>query len=720
MTPPNTSLSSSGRPSADVATPIRVLLAEDEEPLRSAISDLVTSEPGLEIVGAVGDADEAIELAAATLPDVALVDVRMPGGGAKAARGIKGVSPATQVVALSAYEDKVTVLELLDAGAVAYLVKGISPAEIVEALHRAARGQASLSADVISAVLRGPTAGSETAPQVVETMRDAEKRFRGLVDAAPDAVVLADEAGTIVLVNSQTEELFGYEREALIGQPIETLLPGYLREAETRAMGAGLDLVCHRRDGSEFPVEISLSAMEAEEGRLVIAFVRDITDRQRGESAALELAAIVASSSDAIVSESLDHRALTWNRGAEKLYGYTAEQMSGRSMAVLVPPGQLDELPAILERFKSGEQWIEQFETTRLREDGSSIEVSIKISPIWDGSGTLVGLASISRDLTPLRAHRELERAPRGAPRPARASRRCAGEEERRRIAMDIHDDSIQAITAAGMRLQILRRRLDDPSSSGCSTSSRQTIQLSISRLRHLLFELRPPALDNDGLSVGAPPLPRPDPPSRCPALHARRPLVAQPLPETRRSSTGSRRRRSRTSASTRRRRACVVLLDRRPEGFLARIADDGIGFSGTRGGDRVPGHIGLVAMRERAELAGGWLRIKPRPGAGTTVEFQIPAAEQRRSDGAVEVINGRAQIRVLVADDDDPCAARSPTRARGAGARAGGPRVRRAGGDRRRGAGASRRCARRRPHARRRRPEGGAGDPAASAGARA
>jgi PAS domain S-box-containing protein len=623
VTPLDTSLFPSGRSTADVASPIRVLLAEDEEPLRSAISDLITSEPGLEIVGAVGDAAEAIELAAATLPDVALVDVRMPGGGAKAAKGIKGVSPTTQVVALSAYEEKATVLELLDAGAVAYLVKGISPSEIVEALHRAARGQASLSAEAVAALRNGPVAKSETEPRAVETVRHTEKRFRGLVDAAPDAVVLADEAGTIVLVNSQTEELFGYEREALVGQPIETLLPGYLREAETRAMGAGLDLVCHRRDGSEFPVEISLSAMEAEEGRLVIAFVRDITDRQRGESAALELAAIVASSSDAIVSESLDHRALTWNRGAEKLYGYTAEQMSGRSMAILVPPGQLDELPAILERFKNGEQWIDQFETTRLRQDGSEIEVSIKISPIWDGNGTLVGLASIARDLTPLRAHHELERD--------LAERRAllahlvdAGEEERGRIAMDIHDDSIQAITAAGMRLQILRRRLDDPDQLKLLDELEQTIQLAISRLRHLLFELRPPVLDSEGLSAALgtylEEVDDPDTEYRLddqltvqPSLESRTILyriVQEALTNVRKHAQAG--------------RATVALLEL-DDGFLARISDDGIGLAAGEE-EQVPGHLGVAAMRERAELAGGRLEIKASPGEGTTLEVWIPA----------------------------------------------------------------------------------------------
>ncbi|MDP9232566.1 MAG: PAS domain S-box protein, partial [Actinomycetota bacterium] len=534
------------------------------------------------------------------------------------------VSPGTQVVALSAYEDKATVLEMLRSGAVAYLVKGVSPAEIVEAIRRAARGQASLSAEVIAAVINGPAAAPAVEPPAAEALRQTEERFRGLLDAAPDAVVLADEAGMIVLVNSQTEELFGYDRKALVGQPIETLLPGYLREAETRAMGAGLDLVCHRRDGSEFPVEISLSAMEAEEGRLVIAFVRDITERQRGESAALELAAIVASSSDAIVSESLDHRALTWNGGAEKLYGYTAEEMAGRSMSILVPPGQLDELPAILERFKGGEQWIDQFETTRVRKDGSRIEVSIKISPIRDAGDTIVGLASIARDLTPLRAHRELERD--------LAERRAllahlvdAGEEERGRIAMDIHDDSIQAITAAGMRLQILRRQLDDPEQLKLLDELEQTIQLAISRLRHLLFELRPPALDNEGLSAALGSyLDEVDDPDIAYRFDDR--LSVQPSPESRtilyrivQEALANVRKHAQATAAT-------VALRELGNGFLARVSDDGIGFVA---GDEepVPGHLGLAAMRERAELAGGWLKIKAAPGKGTTLEVWIPVA---------------------------------------------------------------------------------------------
>jgi EAL domain-containing protein (putative c-di-GMP-specific phosphodiesterase class I)/CheY-like chemotaxis protein len=133
---------------------IRVLIADDEAELRGALADLIASEDDLELVGAGGDADEAIELARFNRPDVALVDVKMPaGGGPRAAREILRTSPQTRVLALSAYEDRTTVLEMLRAGAVGYLVKGTAPEEIVRAIDRAVRGQTSLSAEVMAGVV---------------------------------------------------------------------------------------------------------------------------------------------------------------------------------------------------------------------------------------------------------------------------------------------------------------------------------------------------------------------------------------------------------------------------------------------------------------------------------------------------------------------------------------------------------------------------------------
>jgi EAL domain-containing protein (putative c-di-GMP-specific phosphodiesterase class I)/CheY-like chemotaxis protein len=159
----------------DATNTITVLIADDEPALRGALAELLAHESGVVLIGTAGDADEAIKLADDARPDVALVDVKMPaGGGPRAAREIVRVSPATRVIALSAFEDRPTVLEMLRAGAVGYLVKGTGAEEIVGSIERVMNGGASLSAEVMGGVVQELTSQLRR-EEIAEEQEDARR-----------------------------------------------------------------------------------------------------------------------------------------------------------------------------------------------------------------------------------------------------------------------------------------------------------------------------------------------------------------------------------------------------------------------------------------------------------------------------------------------------------------------------------------------------------------
>lgn len=245
--------------------------------------------------------------------------------------------------------------------------------------------------------------------------------LQDFLDIAPDPLVVIDEDGLIVHVNHQAELLFGYSRIELVDHPIEMLVPAdfhaahrrhrqrYVANPVVRHMGAGLELAARRKDGVEVPVEISLSPVSTSEGGRVIAAVRDITERKRVEQLRCQLAAIVESSMDAILSMRIDGTITSWNAGAERLYGHTAEEIKGQSYGILLPPERSGELALVLGRLSRGEG-IQQLDTVRRAKSGELIEVSTTFSPMLDGFGRVRGATTIGRDLTERRALERLQR----------------------------------------------------------------------------------------------------------------------------------------------------------------------------------------------------------------------------------------------------------------------------------------------------------------------
>jgi PAS domain S-box-containing protein len=245
----------------------------------------------------------------------------------------------------------------------------------------------------------------------ISERKRAEERFRLVVESAPSGMLMINGEGRIVLVNAQTEKMFGYSRNDLLGQPVELLMPDRFRDGHrayragffvnptARFMGGGRELYGRRRDGSEFPVEIGLTPIEVSDGLFVLSAIADITERKRAEETRSRLAAIVESSEDAILSKDLDGIILSWNRAAEKMYGYAAAEIVGQPILRLVPPERAGEVSMILEQLKRGNR-LENFETVRMRKDGTRIDVALNISPMADAAGRITSAAAIGRDIT--------------------------------------------------------------------------------------------------------------------------------------------------------------------------------------------------------------------------------------------------------------------------------------------------------------------------------
>ncbi|HAM03459.1 MAG TPA: hypothetical protein DCQ30_14725 [Acidimicrobiaceae bacterium] len=258
------------------------------------------------------------------------------------------------------------------------------------------------------------TAGEGPAPAQAPT-----EQVEAVLRLMPDAAVVVDGVGTIVAANQQAERIFRFPDGGMAGAAVESLVPVRLRARHVRhrsaffarpgqrPMGAGLELWAIRRDGSEFPVDISLTPLQVGERQLTMASIRDITAQRAEWESEARLAAIVASSDDAMISMDLGGALVSWNPGAERLLGHRAEDVVGRPFWRLVPSDLRPQMEERMARVRSGLR-VPNNDTRRVRADGTQVDVAESISLVTDVSGEPVGFATVLRDITE-RRRAELE-----------------------------------------------------------------------------------------------------------------------------------------------------------------------------------------------------------------------------------------------------------------------------------------------------------------------
>jgi PAS domain S-box-containing protein len=369
-----------------VSAPVNILILEDRaEDVALLVRELQRGQQHLTWYCAQNEPEFLAALGRA--PDLILADYTIPGFGAlPALELLQRRKLDIPLIVVSGSINEESAVECIQRGAADYLLKD-RLTRLVPAIQQALERQRATAA-----------------------LHTSEERFRVIFQRAPIGIVLGDLRGRVAQANRAFQDMLGYSATELIGMPFTEFTHPDDRQQLSEAYA---ELIAGQREeyfgerryihkqGHMLWGRPSASLVRGENGQpeFAIITVEDITERRAVDAANARLAAIVDSSDDAIIGKTLDGTILSWNAGAERIYGYTAAEAIGRSITLLVPPDQAGEEVQILDQIKRGEP-LQHYETRRIREDGQIIDVSLTISPIHDTAGRLIGASTIARDIT--------------------------------------------------------------------------------------------------------------------------------------------------------------------------------------------------------------------------------------------------------------------------------------------------------------------------------
>ena len=559
---------------------VSILIVDDNQTIRRGIRSLVASQPDWVVCGEAADGLEAVEKAKQLRPDVVLMDISMPRmNGIEATRIIRREVPESQVIIVSQNDPTIGARQASEIGARGYVAKSelartLLPtisgligwggpddpnrpgtekrkrAEEPESSKKPVEPESQAGPDLASASSKEVPAPKldrttnlllRNAPELQRAER-ASNLLAAIVNSADDAIISKSLDGMITSWNKSAEEMFGYRPEEAIGQHITLIIPPDRRNEEVKIIeqlkrGERVDhfeTVRMRKDGTLFDVSLTISPVRDADGTIIGAskIARDISERKQAQRGSWLLAAVVDSSGDAIISKSLEGVITSWNKGAELMFGYTAEEAMGKPITLIVPADRQEEEVRIMQRLREGKR-VEHFETVRMRNDGTLLDVSVVVSPVRDGVGRLIGASKVARDIT---ERKRVDRALRESEEKLRAladgletqvhmrtqqlevrnaevvaqsallrelSNRLlrSQDDERRRIARELHDSAGQVLTALGISLSSLRQHtLQNPELANDLQEAEDTLQVLNREIRTMSYLLHPPLLDENGL----------------------------------------------------------------------------------------------------------------------------------------------------------------------------------------------------------------------------
>jgi PAS domain S-box-containing protein len=331
--------------------------------------------------------------------------------------------------------------------------------------------------------------------QTEKSIFESEQRYRTLITKSPDALFIARN-DRVAFINSAGLKLFGATAiDQMLGKRVLDLFhPDFHQIVQERFTSLREDqqmpLVEEqivRLDGKVRDVEVAAATFSDSNGPSIQVTLRDITSRNEARQTLLYYAALVESSDDAIIGETLDGYVTSWNRGAESVFGYHRTEALNKHISLIIPPERAREESVILEKVRQGES-VEHYETVRQCKDGRLIDISVTISPIRDSRGGIIGAAKIARDIT---SRRELER-----------EILEISDREQRRIGYDIHDGLCQHLAGIELKSELLEQKLSTLSKSGAARAGEisQYVREAIAQARALARGLSPVTLETDGL----------------------------------------------------------------------------------------------------------------------------------------------------------------------------------------------------------------------------